>query len=129
MTVFQGLQKKGRKLVSSARHKLFPGSIRQRIEELNARIQIADDAGGFMDGGFWKEQLYPWINARLGELSTKLHHGRRTHPDDPMGYYEVGGFENLTDFVKHITNLQTQKAKALEELDKIEGEMEEKNGR
>jgi hypothetical protein len=130
MSIAQAFYKKGRKLVGDARRIVSPSALKDEINALHEEIAVAEQADAFLRGEFWAKQVEPWFKERLEELSNNLHHGRRTKHDDSMGYYEVGGFENLTDLVRFLQQLQTQKTKALERLAQIEGEMEDKqNGR
>lgn len=125
MNVMQTIRKKGRKLVKQAQGFISPDKATQRLNDLKAEVEVGNQIEGLFDLPIWNTLIEPWINRRLGELSTKLHHGQRTHPQDERGYYEVGGFETLSDLVGELKRLITQKTKALQELETLKSQIEE----
>lgn len=127
MNLMQTIQKKGRRLVKGVQGIITPDKAIQRLNELKADVELGKQVEGFLQLPIWTTHIEPWINGRLSELSTKLHHGRRTHPQDERGYYEVGGFENLSDLVGELKRLINQKTKALQELETLKSQIEEES--
>lgn len=127
MNFAQTIRKKGRKLVGQVRGFINPDKATQRLNELKRDVEIGDQIEGLFSLSIWTTHIEPWINGRLSGLSTKLHHGQRTHPQDERGYYEVGGFENLSDLVGEMKRLINQKTKALQELETLKSQIEEES--
>lgn len=125
--MMQTIRKKGRALVKKAQGFIQPDKAIQRLNELEADVEVGNQIEGLFSLSIWTTHIEPWINGRLSELSTKLHHGQRTHPPDERGYYEVGGFENLSDLVGEMKRLINQKTKALQELETLKSQIEEES--